>query len=61
MPEIRITISEKNLALLEELKNEWGISSRSKALEKIIDQVNKLSDSFPFTIDQGQDQDATET
>ena len=46
MPQIRINISEKNLALLEELKNEWGLSNRSKALERIIDKL--LQDKEPM-------------
>jgi len=39
MPEIRITISEKDLALLEAVKNERGLSSRSKALDIMISQL----------------------
>lgn len=39
MPEIRINISEKRLALLETLKNEYGLSSRSEALEAIFEQL----------------------
>ena len=38
MQRIAINISEKNLLHLEALKKEFGLESRSQALEMIIDQ-----------------------
>ena len=39
MPEVRANLSQKAIDLLEELKKEHGLKTRSQALEMIIEQL----------------------
>ena len=39
MPEVRVNLSQQTIDLLEELKKEHGLRTRSQALEMIIEQL----------------------
>ena len=39
MPEVRVNLSQQTIDLLEELKKEHGLKTRSQALEMIIEQL----------------------
>ena len=39
MPEIKVNISNRMITLLDELKKQYGVSSRSQVLETIIEQL----------------------
>ena len=39
MPELRVNLSQRTIDLLEELKKEHGLRTRSQALEMIIEQL----------------------
>ena len=39
MPEVRVNLSQHVITLLEQLKKEHGLKTRSQALEMIIEQL----------------------
>ena len=39
MPEVRVNLSQKAITLLEQLKKENGLKTRSQALEMIIEEL----------------------
>ena len=39
MPEVRVNLSQQTINLLEELKKEHGLKTRSQALEMIIEEL----------------------
>lgn len=39
MPEVKVNLSNRVINLLEQLKQEYGLTSRSQALEMIIEQL----------------------
>ena len=39
MPEVRVNLSQQTIDLLQELKKEHGLKTRSQALEMIIEQL----------------------